>query len=116
MEIDNVDGDDAEVPDEPIEFKYVFIPSDTAKPMEELILRSTRREVLGCLMNHLREYFAAAAKLNTPQQRQALKDQLTQHIQKQRGPSDTSEVCSIWCCARIWSHLKSANCRKLGEM
>ena len=97
MEIDKIDGDQAEIPDEPISFKYVFVPSDASKPMEEMILRSTRKEVLGCLINHLKDYFASVAKLSTPQQRQALKDQLTQHIQKQRGPSDTSEVCTIQC-------------------
>jgi CRISPR/Cas system CMR-associated protein Cmr5 small subunit len=92
MEVDNV-NDDEMIPDEPIAFKYVFIPSDSSKAMEELELRSTRKEVLGCLINHLRDYFASAAKLTTPQQRQALKDQLTQHIRKQKNQADNSEVC-----------------------
>ena len=96
MEVDNVNMDASEeAPDEPISFKYVFIPCDISKPMEQLELHSTRKEVLGCLINHLREYFASAAKLSTPQQRQALKDQMTQHIQKQRGQSDNSEVSWI---------------------
>ncbi len=93
MEVENVNMDDENIPDEPIAFKYVFIPSDTSKSMEELELRSTRKEVLGCLINHLREYFASAAKLTTPQQRQALKDQLTQHIRKQKNQDENTEVC-----------------------
>ena len=42
MQEESMEEEPVEIPDTPIQFQYVKIPSDPAKPMQELTMRSTR--------------------------------------------------------------------------
>ena len=48
------------------------------------VLLTSRKEVLGCLINELRDYFAKAARLESPEQRKVLKDHMVQQMRKQQ--------------------------------
>ena len=42
---------------DPVAFKYVYIPCDSSRPMEELTMHTTKAEIVGCLMG---EFFLRA--------------------------------------------------------
>mmetsp|Transcript_53083 Transcript_53083/g.125388 ORF Transcript_53083/g.125388 Transcript_53083/m.125388 type:complete len:393 (-) Transcript_53083:379-1557(-) len=80
---------------DPISFTYVYIPCDDTKSMEERTMNTTKDKVLGCLLDVFRPHFAAAGKLETPEQRQALKDQIQQQMTKSGQPGQNPATQAI---------------------
>lgn len=75
----------------PVSFKYVFIPCDDAEPVTEVVMKTTKGEVLGCLLDALRAHYIKRGKITSVARRQELKDEMVKQMKKQGQTSDGSD-------------------------
>ncbi|EKX52916.1 hypothetical protein GUITHDRAFT_101366 [Guillardia theta CCMP2712] len=79
-----VEGEDKmeEDEDEEISFKYVYIPCDDGKEIQECVMRAKKSQSMQCMLDYLRPYFAEAAKIKSEEQRRKLKENISAELAK----------------------------------